>query len=196
MESVIGEYSSYQAALRAHNLEGHVIAVWANTHGTEKAAFSLLKGAWLRCRILLSPYLQWSWCHHLSRRPLQGKTKGRGWTCWGRTRRCRDCLCRKNTFVHHCHSHRLHNSQVCLFWAGRWGRNHTQLQRGCKNKGANKRPYKNHRRSDKSRHMRLIRGHKYDKLGERWSQLAMRGLNKRSRHVNIYYSQWSCAWCL
>lgn len=48
MESVIGEYSSYQAALRAHNLEGHVIVVWANTHGPEEAAFSLLKGVWLR----------------------------------------------------------------------------------------------------------------------------------------------------
>lgn len=121
MESVIGEYSSYQAALRAHNLECHVIAVWANTHGTENAAFSLLKGVWLRCRLLLTRYLQWSWCHHLSRQPLQGKTKGRGWTCWGRTRRCRDCLCRTNTFLHYCHSQRLHNSEVCFKPADREG---------------------------------------------------------------------------
>lgn len=43
MESVIGEYSSYQAALCAHNLEGHVIALWANTSDTENYAFSQLK---------------------------------------------------------------------------------------------------------------------------------------------------------
>lgn len=36
MESVIGEYSSYQAALCAHNLEGHVVALWANTPHTQK----------------------------------------------------------------------------------------------------------------------------------------------------------------
>lgn len=45
MESVIGEYSSYQAALCAYNLEGHVIALWANTPDTENAAFSQLKAS-------------------------------------------------------------------------------------------------------------------------------------------------------
>lgn len=37
MESMIDEYPSYQAALCAHNLEGHMIALWANeAYGTTK----------------------------------------------------------------------------------------------------------------------------------------------------------------
>lgn len=45
MESVIGEYSSYQAALCAHNLEGHVVALWANTPHTQNGEFSQLKAS-------------------------------------------------------------------------------------------------------------------------------------------------------
>lgn len=45
MESVIGEYSSYQAALCAHNLEGHMIALCANTPDMENLAFSQLKAS-------------------------------------------------------------------------------------------------------------------------------------------------------
>lgn len=112
MESVIGEYSSYQAALRAHNLEGHVIAVWANTHGTENAAFSLLTGVWLRCRIL---------CLRTSNGadvtifrdgrfrekqkdgdgPAEAAPGDAGIVSVGQT-------------LHYCHSQRLHNSEVCF----------------------------------------------------------------------------------
>lgn len=143
--------------------------------------------------LILSLYLRLSWCRHLSRRPLPGKTKGRGWTCWGRTRRCRDCLYRKNTSLHYCQT----DSELCLFYASRQRQNHMQFQRCWKNKAgrrANKHPYNNCSLSD--RHSLFIRGYKYDKMGHRWSrsQSAMRSRDKRSRHANICSPLWYFAW--
>lgn len=146
MESVIGEYSSYQAALCAHNLEGHVVALWANTRKMENLASWKLQMSTLRPTLfVVVPPVE-------LRLPsfetaASGKNKMTGMDLL-RPHQAMQGLSlstkKKTIFCINVEQNGCVASRLCLFQTSRLRQNHTHFQRCWKNteKHTDKHPHK------------------------------------------------------